>query len=430
MYAKKERSKKVTTVLFLWGAMLFAHSIRFAFGVAAPTLMRIYHFSPKTMGYILSGWNWSYTGTLFLIGPIVDRFGPWIVMGVGSVIWGFSTLALPLASAAVSLFLMRMLFGFGHSMLFPSVATSVSREFGFKERTRAIAVVHSGNPVGLAMGAVIAAFILAHLGWKVVFYCLGAGSLLWTLAWFYLYPDRRIGRLQSAEGHGANTSEHERVSWISLFRHRSTWGIALGQMGYLYAYFFFITWLPAYLVLDRKMTLLKSGVIAALPFWVGVFCTLGGGWLGDYMIRRGASLTVSRKSIIGLGLTAATATVIVAVFIQQGWLAVTLLILCVAFLRTTTGSVNSLPIDLAPSSAVASLTAIQNLFGNLAGMLAPIVTGYLVNSTGSFVDSFIVAGAMALFGAVAFVFIVGNLERQREEPRAPVAVSVSHSRAI
>jgi ACS family D-galactonate transporter-like MFS transporter len=427
MKAEKQRSTKVITLLFLWGAMLFTHMIRYAFGVAAPTLMVLYHLSPKTMGYILSGWNWSYTGTLFLIGPIVDRFGPWIVMGVGSVIWGLSTLALPLAGAAVSLFLMRMIFGFGHSMLFPSVATSVSREFGSKERTRAIAVAHSGNPVGLAMGAVIAAFILARLSWKAVFYCLGAGSLLWTMAWFYSYPDRYIGRQRVA---ASDANERQRIRWISLFSYRSTWGIAFGQMGYLYAYYFFVSWLPAYLVLDRKMTIFKSGVIAALPFWVGVFCTLGGGWLGDYLIQRGASPTVSRKSIIGIGLTAATITVIAAVFTQQSWLAVTLLTLCVACLRTTTGSVNSLPIDLAPPSAVGSLTAIQNLFGNLAGMLAPITTGYLVNSTGSFVDSFLVAGAMALFGAISFVFIIGNLERQQTKPRTPMAVSVSHSRAV
>jgi len=182
---------------------------------------------------------------------------------------------------------------------------------------------------------------------------------------------------------------------------------------------------------DRKAFLFTNVTdIAALPFWVGVFCTLGGGWLGDYLIQRGVSPTVSRKSIIGIGLTAATIMVIAAVFTQQSWLAVTLLTLCVACLRTTTGSVNSLPIDLAPPSAVGSLTAIQNLFGNLAGMLAPITAGYLVNSTGSFVDSFIVAGAMALFGAISYVFIIGNLERQQIEPRTPMTVSVSPSRAV
>jgi MFS transporter, ACS family, L-galactonate transporter len=429
MSAQKERSTKVITVLFLWGAMLFAHMIRFVFAVAAPTLMLLYHLSPKTMGYILSGWNWSYTGSLFLIGPIVDRFGPWIVMGVGSVVWGLSTVALPFASAAVSFFLIRMIFGFGHSMLFPSVATSISREFSAKERTRAIAVAHSGNPLGLAVGALAGSYILARLGWQAVFYSIGGASLLWTLAWFYRYPDKYVGRFKGAPSQAIG-KERQRVSWISLFRYRSTWGIALGQMGYLYAYFFFVSWLPGYLVLDRKMTLLKSGVIAALPFWVGVFCTLAGGWLGDYLIARGVSTTVSRKSIIGVGLAASTILVIATVFTQQGWLAVTLLTLCVACLRMTTGSVNSLPIDLAPPSAVASLTAIQNLFGNLAGMLAPIATGYLVNSTGSFVDSFLVAGAMALFGAVAYVFMIGNLDKRQIEPPASMAVSVSPSRAV
>jgi ACS family glucarate transporter-like MFS transporter len=429
MNAEEPRSKKIVTVLFLWGAMLFTHMIRYAFSIAAPTLMLLYHLSPKTMGYILSGWNWSYTGTLFFIGPLVDRFGPWIVMGVGSVIWGFSTLALPLASAAVSLFLMRMIFGFGHSMLFPSVATSVSRNFGAQERARAIAVAHSGNPVGLALGALVAAYILARLGWQAVFYGLGGASLLWTLAWFYSYPDRSIGR-QGARAPSTKASEPQRIRWRSLFRYRSTWGIALGQMGYLYAYYFFVSWLPAYLVLDRKMTVLKSGAVAALPFWAGVLCTLAGGWLGDYLIQRGVSPTVSRKSIIGIGLAAATIMVIAAVFTRQIWMAVTFLTLSVASLRTTTASVNSLPIDLAPASAVGSLTAIQNLFGNLAGMLAPIVTGYLVNSSGSFVGSFAVAGAMALFGAVSFVFIIGNVEGQRIKPSAPMAVSVSASRAV
>jgi ACS family D-galactonate transporter-like MFS transporter len=148
------------------------------------------------------------------------------------------------------------------------------------------------------------------------------------------------------------------------------------------------------------------------------------------LIARGISTTVSRKSIIGTGLTAATIMVIATVFTQQAWLAVTFLTLCVASLRMTTASVNSLPIDLAPRSAVATLTAIQNLFGNLAGMLAPIATGYLLASSGSFVDPFIIAGAMALFGALAFVFMVGNVEKQQIEPPTSMAVSVSHSQAL
>ena len=424
------RANKVITVSLLWGCQAFSFLIRYALGVAAPTLMSLHEISPKTMGYILSGWNWSYTGALLFIGPLVDRFGPWIVMGIGSVVWGLSTVALPIAGAAASLFLMRVIFGMGHSMLISATATTISREFPAKERTRVIAVAFSGSQVGLAAGAPIAAFLLARFGWQSVFYCIGGASLLLTVAWFLFYPDKRIGRL-ATQPDRANRNGPQRIPWISLFRYRSTWGIALGQMGYLYAYFFFVSWLPGYLVLERKMTVLTSGMIAALLFGAGLLGTLGGGWLGDYLIERGVSPTVSRKSIIGVGLTAATVTVIAAAFIEQSWLAVTLLTLCVGCIRLTTGSVNSLSIDLAPLSVVGSLTSIQNFFGNVGGLLAPIVTGYIVSGTGSFVGSLVAAGGMALFGAIAYVFIMGNLETGRIEPGLPAAVvRISPSEAL
>jgi ACS family D-galactonate transporter-like MFS transporter len=428
MKQREDRVNKITTVSLLFGAQLFCYMIRYALSIVAPTLMEMYHLSPQKMGYILSGWNWSYTAGLPILGPLVDRFGAWLVLGLGSVVWGVSTIALPLASAATSLFLLRMIFGFGHGMLISAGASAISRGFGVKERTRAVAITFAGSQVGLAVCATVAAFILAHLGWQAVFYCMGGASLLLTLAWFGLYPDKRIGSQAAGTG---NTAIPRRVSWFSWFRYRSTWGIAFGQMGYLYAYFFFVSWLPGYLVLERKLTLLQSGIASALPFWAGMLGTLGGGWLGDYLIQRGVTTTVSRKSIIGAGLTASTVLVVAAAYVQQSWLAVTLVTLCVGSLRLATGSANSLSIDLAPPGAVGSLSSIQNLFGNVGGLLAPIVTGAIVSATGSFALAMVVAGGMALFGAISYVFIMGNLEKRPIAPAAPaVAPGVSPSRVV
>ena len=421
----EDRVNRIRTVSLLFGAQLCSYMIRYTLSIVAPTLMTLYHLSPQTMGYILSGWNWSYTAGLLFVGPAVDRFGAWIVMGSGSVVWGVSTIALPVATTATSLFLLRMIFGFGHSMLIPAGASAISRRFNVKERTRAVAIAFTGNQVGLAAGATVAAFLLAHLGWQAVFYGVGGASLLFTLAWFAFYPDQRIGRLAAPSG------GIRRISWLSLLRYRSTWGIAFGQMGYLYAYFFFVSWLPGYLVLERKMTLLESGIAAALPFWVGMLGTLGGGWLGDHLIQRGVTTTVSRKSIIGAGLMTATVLVVVAAYTAQSWLAVALLTLCVASLRLTTGSVNSLPIDLAPPAAVASLTSIQNVFGSIGGLLAPIVTGRIVTLTGSFVTSLLVAGGMALFGAISYLFIMGDIRKDSITPAGSSVISrVSSSTAV
>jgi sugar phosphate permease len=156
------------------------------------------------------------------------------------------------------------------------------------------------------------------------------------------------------------------------------------------------------------MTLLQSGIVSALPFWAGLLGTLAGGWTSDYLIQRGISTIISRKSVIAVGLFSSTVLVVSSAFVERGWLAVTLLTLCVGFLRLATGSVNSLPIDLAPKTMVGSLTSIQNFFGSIGGLMAPIVTGYLLNATGSFVSSFVAAGGMALFGAVSFSWIVGR----------------------
>jgi MFS transporter, ACS family, D-galactonate transporter len=425
MRHSEDRVNRISTVSLLFGAQLCSYMIRYTLSIVAPTLMTLYHLSPQTMGYILSGWNWSYTAGLLFVGPAVDRFGAWIVMGSGSVVWGVSTIALPVATTATSLFLLRMIFGFGHSMLIPAGASAISRRFNVKERTRAVAIAFTGNQVGLAAGATVAAFLLAHLGWQAVFYGVGGASLLFTLAWFAFYPDQRIGRLAAPSG------GIRRISWLSLLRYRSTWGIAFGQMGYLYAYFFFVSWLPGYLVLERKMTLLESGIAAALPFWVGMLGTLGGGWLGDHLIQRGVTTTVSRKSIIGAGLMTATVLVVVAAYTAQSWLAVALLTLCVASLRLTTGSVNSLPIDLAPPAAVASLTSIQNVFGSIGGLLAPIVTGRIVTLTGSFVTSLLMAGGMALFGAISYLFIMGDIRKDSITPAGSSVISrVSSSTAV
>jgi MFS family permease len=409
MNDSRTRSDKILTVGFYWAAWLFSYAIRYALGIVAPILMQVYHIAPQTMGYILSGWTWAYTAGILVMGPLVDRFGAWIVTGAGSVVWGVSTLALPLAGDPSSLFLIRSLFGLGHSVLIAGTAASISREFSGKERARAVAVAYSGNQAGLAAGATVAAFILAQAGWKAVFYWIGGASLLFTLAWFLFYPDKQIGTSAAQPGPARPDGVRSWNSWVAFFGYRSTWGIALGQMGYLYALGVFVSWLPGYLVLERKMTVLKSGIVSALPFWVGILATLAGGWLGDYLVKRGVSTTRSRKSIIGTGLIAATVFVSCAAVVQRTWLAVALITLCVGSLRMTTGSVNALPIDLAVRSAVGALSSIQNFFGNIGAVLAPIVTGYLVSSTGSFTIALVVAGAMATLGAAAYILILGDL---------------------
>ncbi len=401
---------KKWTVVGLVGGMAFVTDLaRIAMGIAAPTLMELYDISPQTMGFILSGWNWAYTGSLLFIGPIVDRFGPWLVVGVGAGFWGMATLALPLASTAPMFFVMRALFGLGHSMRIPAQAACISRWMGADQRATAVGLCFFGGQVGLAIGPALAAGLISGLGWEWVFYSFGGLSLLFSLIWFSLYP-REGGEAAVASSSAEQESDAVKIPWSALLRYRTTWGIALGQMGYLYAYFFFMSWFPGYLVMERNMTLLETGIFAGFPFWMGMIGVVAGGWLGDHLIRRGVSRTASRKGMIVTGLTGATILIVTAAFVTQTWLVVALLTLCMGSLRMTTASANSAPIDLAPPGAVASLASLQNFSGNISGLLAPIVTGFIVGATDSFFFALLVAGGMALMGACSYLFLVGPLE--------------------
>jgi MFS family permease len=394
-----------------------ASVVRMALSMVAPTLMKEYDISPETMGIVLSGWNWAYTACQLIVGPLVDRFGSWMVLSVGAGVWSLSTIAFPLAATAAGFFLFRALFGIGHSMLIPSQGSAISRWFKPEQRSTALGFAFSGSQVGIAIGSVVCAFLLANWGWQSVFYGVGAANLLFAVVWFLSYPDKQVG-VQAKLGRGEKSETAERVSIFSLLRYRTAWGLALGQMGYLYAYHVFVSWLPSYLALERGMSIRQTGLLASLPFIVGMLATIGGGWLGDYLIRKGFEPTAARKTVVGTGMIVATVLVVTAAYTPQTWLAVTLLTLCMGSLRATTGSANSIPIDLAPSTSVASLVSIQNLGGNIGGLMAPIVTGFILGATGSFTGALVVAGAVMAFGAFSYVFIVGSLPKGSDQTLA------------
>ncbi|MEE2822984.1 MAG: MFS transporter [Acidobacteriota bacterium] len=405
---------KWRVVALCWGALVMTSIIRISLGIAAPTLMKEYDISPSTMGYILSGWNWAYTSLQLIVGPLVDRFGAWIVLGTGAGVWSLSTIALPLATTATGLFMFRAFFGIGHSMLIPAQGSLISRWFRSEQRSTALGFAFSGSQVGSFFGAAICAFILSRFGWQSIFYWIGGANLLFAAIWIFFHPERKIG-IQVKPDRETQTKTTQRASVISLLRYRSAWGLAFGQMGYLYAYHVFLSWLPSYLVMERNMSIALTGIFAGLPFLMGILGTIGGGWLGDDLIRRGFSHTIARKTVVGIGMVAATIMVVTAAYTSQTWLAITLLTFCMGSLRATTGSANAMPIDLVPSASVASLVSIQNFGGNIGGLMAPIITGYILAATGSFTGALVTAGAVMSFGAFSYVFIVGRLPEKSDQ---------------
>lgn len=407
-----------TSVVYRWNILLLlsasqaiAYIDRVAFAVVGPAeLVKVQHYTPGQLGLLLSIFNWSFTLSLLLAGPFTDWVRPRISYPLGVGVWSLATALCSLTKAFAPLAGFLTLLGIGESVMIPSGARVIRETFDKKNRAAAVGTFFAGNKIGLTLGVPLTSLLLVQWGWPFVFYMTGALGLIWVLWWMAVYraPKERAAKPTEAES---------KIRWATLLRYRTTWGVMLGQAGYLYIYYVFATWLPGYLVLQRGMSVLATGFIGMLPFLIGTICVVLGGWAGDRLIARGARVTWVRKGFGVGGLLGATVFTILGAYTADTFLAVTFLTLSVASFSFSTAAVNSMPIDVAPPHIVSSLVSLQNFGGNVGGSFAPLVTGLLISASSDFTLPLLVAAGVALvFGCGSFGFIVGDLDRPLQAP--------------
>lgn len=401
-------------VFLLAASQAIAYIDRVNLAVAAPVFIRQYHYNPATVGLLLSMFNWAFTLSLLAAGPFVDWIRARIAFPLGVVIWSLGTVLcgttvalVPIAAAFVPLAICRIFVGVGEAPMIPSGQRVIFETFPKEQRATVVASFFAGNKVGLAVGIPLASVLLVSLGMPYMFYLTGILGFFWV-GWFLL-TYRGVGK----------TAPKSDVTWGKLLKYRTVWGIMLGQSGYLYLYYVFASWLPGYLVLQRKMSISKSGIIGMLPFLVSVIATVIGGWISDRLVRSGVRVTVARKTMACSGMFLATVFTLLGAYTAGLWLAITYLTLAVASYSLATGSVNSMSVDVAPPHIVSSIVSLQNFGGNVGGSLAPVLTGVLLSISGSFTLPLVVTAAVALFSCCCFGLVVGNLDqRLGQKPQA------------
>ena len=396
-------------IFLLSAAQVIAYISRVNISVAAPMLIKQYHYTPATIGLLLSMFSWAYTFALLPSGPFVDWVRAKVGYPIGVGLWSIGTMLCGSTVAFAPLALFRVLVGVGEGPLIPAGPRIIFETFPKERRASVVGMFFAGNKIGLTLGIPLSAVVLHNWGLSWVFYITGALGFVW-IAWF----------LATYRGEGRSTAAKSDIRWATLLKYRTTWGIMLGNAGYLYIYFVFATWLPGYLVLQRKMSILKSGFVGMLPFLVGVVVTIFGGWLSDRLVRAGHSVTVVRKGLTVGSLFGATVFTLAGAYSSGLWTAVSFLTLAIASFSLATGSIMSVAVDVAPPHIVSSLVSLQNFGGNIGGSLAPIVTGLLISSTGDFQLPLIVTAAVALvFGCGCFGLIVGNLDKDLGQQGKP-----------
>ncbi|WP_027798963.1 MFS transporter [Paraburkholderia dilworthii] len=407
------RNMRWMVILLCFLAIAINYVDRANMAVAAPAIEKALDIGPAQMGLILSGFFWTYALMQMPFGWFVDRVGARIALPLAVGWWSLFTALTAAATSVGAMFGCRLLLGIGEAGAYPSCAKLVSQWFKPAQRALATSIFDSGSRVGSALSIPVVALIISGLGWEASFVITGVVGFVWVLGWFLIYrnPSRGdlTGESDAAAPQGAVPAR--KVPWLSLFRHRTLWGMMLGFFCLNFVIYFFITWFPSYLVQTRGFSLKSLGTLGMIPALMAIPSGWLGGFVSDALYRRGWSLTKSRKTCMVGGMLLSSVITLCA-FTTNIYLMLAFFGIAYGSLAFAAASIWSLPADVAPSpDHVASIGGIQNFASNCAGIVITTFTGLMVSLThGSFTIPLCVAGGFCILGAFSYLVIVKKIE--------------------
>ncbi|CAD6527478.1 putative glucarate transporter [Paraburkholderia kirstenboschensis] len=402
---------------------------RTVLGIAAPQLTKELGINAAMMGLLFSVFSWSYVASQIPGGLFLDRFGSKLTYFLSMTFWSLCTLAQGLVHGIAGLFVFRLGLGVSEAPCFPTNSRVVATWFPQSERAMATGTYTVGEYIGLAFFSPFLFMLMGAFGWRSLFYVVGGVGIVFGAIWWLMYreprdhPSANQAELDYIEAGGGLTHRHKDsgaaaapaksgFEWRTigrLLKHRQLTGICLGQFAGNSTLVFFLTWFPTYLATERHMGWLKIGFFAIMPFIAASIGVMFGGLFSDWLLRRGKSANVARKLPIIAGLLLAS-TIILANYVESN--VAVIAILSVAFFAQGMAALGwTLVSDIAPDGLLGVTGGIFNFAANLAGIVTPLVVGFIVAATGSFVGALVFIGVIALIGALSYIFIVGDIKR-------------------
>lgn len=412
--------------VFLIGLTTINYADRVALSVAATPIRAEFGLSQVEMGFLLSSFLWTYVLCLIPVGLLVDRFGGKIVNSLGIGLWSAATVLTGFAPGYLFMTGTRMLMGMGESTSWPASNRIIREWFPASERGFANGVFGAGAAAGPAIGAVAISYLVASYGWRAGFVVAGSVGFIWLFLWLLIFdqPERvrwlgtteRQKILRERDG-AQDAAATKGSSLVYLLRQRSVWGLFLTQGTEVYGGYMLLTWLPSYLQQAKGLSVMNAGLMTAVPFGLASLFGILLGRLSDLVLTPEAVQAGRRRTMIAVMLVGVSLILLVPL-IDQLWI----IVLILAFVRSlglAGGALNfALVTDLVRNRAdIGKVTAITVVGGNTFGLMAPIVTGYVIGLTGSFDRAFVVAGLLPLAGAAATFLMT----RKPIEPSASAA---------
>ena len=387
-------------VLFLLGLSVLINYIdRSNLSIAAPLIKDELSISASQLGTLLSAFFWTYALMQIPAGWLVDRFDVRWIFAIGFFVWSSATALTGFLHGFAALLSIRVILGLGESVAFPSYGKILGSHFSEHRRGFANSVLMSGLALGPALGVLVGGNAVARFGWRPFFVALGIAGLFWLPLWWACRPPR------AASGQTGQNA----AGYLDILLHRSAWGTCIGQSAINYYLYFLVTWLPFYLVRGRHLSMTVMAQDGTLLFLMSAASSAVTGKLGDRWIQAGASPTSVRKGLMAVGHVGIGVALILVVK-TTGLLFIAMLALIGMFLGISICNSWAFSQTLAGPRMVGRWIGVQNFVGNLAGAAAPLLTGLLLDRTGSFYWPFFITAIVAWIGAVAWYFVVGPLE--------------------
>ncbi|BDB20860.1 MFS transporter [Pseudomonas sp. CYM-20-01] len=387
---------------------------RIALSIAAKPIAEEFHLTSVGMGYLFSSFIWSYALFLIPVGLLIDKFGVKRVGGLGIFIWSLATALTGAASSFASLLTARLVMGAGESVSNPVGAKVIREWIPSTERGTITAIFNSGSYAGPAICSLVLAALVAAFGWRISFLIAGSIGFVWLLAWYFFYgkPEQvswlsekeRDLIIETRTATGSKDVDSTTYGLKKLLKTPTLWGLALAQGCNVYTQYLFLTWLPSYLQDARHLTIAKSGLFTAIPYAVAVVLCVGIGKLSDQYLKKGSgAASGKRRNVIALTMMIASCILLIP-FAEGITHLVVIFSLTLAGIASTTSLNFTLLNDMLPSSGdVGRAMAFVVVGGNIFGMLAPVVTGYVISATGRYNWAFGIAGGLLVTGALVIL---------------------------
>jgi MFS transporter, ACS family, hexuronate transporter len=405
-------------------ALLFAATTlnyldRQVLGVLAPDLTRQFGWSEIDYGYIVTAFQFAYAIGLVSAGAIIDKLGTRIGYALAITLWSLAAMSHALAGSVLGFALARFLLGLGEAGNFPAAIKTVAEWFPRRERAFATGIFNSGSNVGAILAPLAVPIVAVTWGWQAAFLFTGVLSATWLVTWLLIYrsPEGHPKLTEAELAHIRSDPEEPtaRIPWRQLLRHRQAWAFVVAKFMTDPIWWFFLFWLPKFLNSEYGLTITGIGPPLIVIYLLADVGSIGGGWLAGRFIRRGWSVNRARK---GAMLVCALSVVPIVFASNAGnlWLAVALIGLATAGHQGWSANVFTLTSDMFPRYAVGSVVGLGGLGGAVGGMLISTFVGFLLETTGSYVPVFVMAGSAYLLALLAVHLLVPRLQPARINP--------------